>query len=482
MPHVLLIDDDPILILDQIGHLSEQLGITIEVAQSGGAGLDRVATSMPDVVLLDVNLPDQTGLDVYHEIRKIDARIPVVFITATATTGVAIEAMRLGAYDYLFKPVELRQLARVLGEAVELGRRMHQPATASTTTPTDEQADSIIGRSAAMQEVYKAIGRVTDQNVIVLITGESGTGKELVARAVYQHSDRKHAPFLALNCAAIPESLLESELFGHEKGAFTGADRRQVGKFERCNGGTIFLDEIGDMPLATQGKVLRLLQDQRFERVGGSRTIETDVRIIAATNRGLKARAEAGMFRADLYYRLNVFTIAIPPLRDRGEDLPLLVNFYVRRFNRELGRDVREVASETLDLLRGYAWPGNVRELQSVLKQAMLRTRATVLGPESLPELPSGPTSDENDRADETPFSFETFIRRRLHADSLDLHAEAHQELDRLLLADVLKFTQGNQLKAARVLGIARQTLRNRLRELGLAVTWGIEGNEVAHS
>jgi two-component system nitrogen regulation response regulator GlnG len=481
MPHFLLIDDDPMLILDQIGHLSGELGITVEVALSGDAGLARVATNMPDVVLLDLNLPDQTGLEVYHKIRSIDARIPVIFITATATTEVAIEAMRLGAYDYLFKPVELRQLARVLGEAVALARRMRHPATASATTTSDEQAGAIIGRSAAMQEVYKAIGRVTDQNVIVLITGESGTGKELVARAVYEHSGRKGAPFLALNCAAIPESLLESELFGHEKGAFTGADRRHVGKFEQCNGGTIFLDEIGDMPLATQGKVLRLLQDQRFERLGGSRTIATDVRIIAATNRSLKARTEAGLFRPDLYYRLNVFTIAIPPLRDRGDDLTLLVDFYVRRYNRELGRDVRKVAPETLELLRGYAWPGNVRELQSVLKQSMLRTRATVLGPEALPELLAGPTS-QPEHTDEIPFNLETLIRQRLQAHSVDVYAEVHLQLDRQLLADVLTFTQGNQLEAARVLGIARQTLRSRLRKLGLAVTWGIEGNEVTGS
>ena len=224
-----------------------------------------------------------------------------------------------------------------------------------------------------MQEVYKAIGRVADQTFPVLITGESGTGKELVARAIYQHGPRAKAPFLAINCAAIPETLLESELFGHEKGAFTGADRRRIGKFEQCNGGTLFLDEIGDMPLPAQAKILRVLQEQAFERVGGNETIRTDVRLIAATHRDLKAWSDEGKFRPDLYYRLGVFTIHLPPLRERGDDLPLLVQFYLRRFSRELGREVREVAPEALERLRGYPWPGNVRELQSVLKQALLR-------------------------------------------------------------------------------------------------------------
>ena len=242
-----------------------------------------------------------------------------------------------------------------------------------------------------MQEVYKAIGRVADQTFPVLITGESGTGKELVARAIYQHSPRAKAPFLALNCAAIPETLLESELFGHEKGAFTGAERRRIGKFEQVNGGTLFLDEIGDMPLPAQAKILRVLQEQAFERVGGSETICTDVRLIAATHRDLKAWSAEGKFRQDLYYRLGVFTIHLPPLRERGDDLALLVQFYLRRVSRELGREVREVAPEALERLRGYSWPGNMRELQSVLKQAILRAHGPVLLPEFLPELPQAP-------------------------------------------------------------------------------------------
>ena len=307
------------------------------------------------------------------------------------TADAAIEAMKQGAYDYLFKPLDLHQLRRVVGEALEVARRMREPAVVAETAPDPDVDGAIVGSCPAMREVYKAIGRVAAQNVPVLITGESGTGKELVARAIYQHGPRAKAPFLALNCAAIPEQLLESELFGHEKGAFTGADRRRIGKFEQCHGGTLFLDEIGDMPLALQAKILRLLQEQSFERVGGNETVQTDVRLIAATHRDLKAWSAEGKFRPDLYYRLGVFTIHLPPLRERGDDLPLLVRHYLRRFSRELGREVREVAPEALERLRNYSWPGNIRELQSVLKQALLQASGTILLPAFLPDLAGGP-------------------------------------------------------------------------------------------
>jgi two-component system nitrogen regulation response regulator GlnG len=327
--------------------------------------------------------------------------------------------------------------------------------------------------------VYKAIGRVAAQDVPVLITGESGTGKELVARALYQHSPRGKAPFLALNCAAIPENLLESEMFGHEKGAFTGADRRRIGKFEQCNGGTIFLDEVGDMPLALQAKMLRALQEQAFERVGGNETVRTDVRLIAATHRDLKAWSDEGKFRPDLYYRLGVFAIHLPPLRERGEDLPLLVRFYLRRFGRELGREVREVAPEALERLRSYSWPGNVRELQSVLKQALLQARGTTLLPAFLPALPGDPPGPEtaSSPAAGDP-SLEAFIGLRLASGEDDLYAETHRQVDRLLLSRVLEETGWNQLQAARRLGISRDTLRRRLLELGLQFTRRIEARQ----
>src|SRR5712692_8911667 len=367
MPHVLLIDDDPVLIPEQVRQAFPAPRYQVEVAGTGAEGLARVSAMPPDVILLDLHLPDQSGLDVYQQIRRIDARIPVIFVTMAKTADTAIEAMQQGAYDYLFKPLDPHHLRRVVGEALEMARRMRQPAVLAEIAPDPDVDGAIVGSCPAMCEVYKAIGRVAAQDVPVLITGASGTGKELVARAVYQHGSRAKAPFLALNCAAIPENLLESELFGHEKGAFTGADRRRIGKFEQCKCGTIFLDEIGDMPLALQAKVLRLLQEQAFERVGGNETIRTDVRLIAATHRDLKAWSGEGKFRPDLYYRLGVFTIHLPPLRERGDDLPMLVQHYVRRISRELGREIRDIAPEALERLRNHPWPGNIRELQSAL-------------------------------------------------------------------------------------------------------------------
>ena len=294
MAHLLLIDDDPALIPKQVRQAFPAPLHRVEVVRTGAEGLERVRAEPPDVILLDLRLPDQSGLEVYQAIRQIDARIPVIFITVAKSADAAIEAMQQGAYDYLFKPLDLHQLQTVVGEALEVARRMREPAVVAETLPDPDVDGAIIGTCPAMREVYKAIGRVAGQNVPVLITGESGTGKELVALAIYQHGRRAREPFLALNCAAIPETLLESELFGHEKGAFTGADRRRIGKFEQCSGGTLFLDEIGDMPLALQAKILRLLQDQVFERVGGNETVRTDVRLIAATHRDLKAMVGRG--------------------------------------------------------------------------------------------------------------------------------------------------------------------------------------------
>src|SRR6516165_7532567 len=471
MANLLLIDDHPGLLPDQVRYVFPAPAHRVEIAHSGADGLRRAADVRPDVILLDLRLPDQSGLDVLRQLRQLDARIPVVLVTVVRSADAAIEAMRQGAYDYLLKPLDLQKLDRVIGEALKVARLMREPAVVVGTPPDDDQpGEAIVGSCPAMQEVYKAIGRVADQAFPVLITGESGTGKELVARAIYQHGPRAQAPFLALNCAAIPENLLESELFGHEKGAFTGADRRRIGKFEQCSGGTLFLDEIGDMPPATQAKMLRVLQEQAFERVGGNETIRTDVRLIAATHRDLKAWSAEGKFRPDLYYRLGVFTIHLPSLRERGDDLLMLVQYYLRRFNRELGREVREVAPEGLERLRGYPWPGNVRELQSVLKQALLKASGPVLLPAFLPEPLGGaggtvpPAPREAESGEET-----IVIRQRIGSDVRDLYSETHRQLDRLLLPRVMQHTRGNLQQAALLLGIARQTLRLKLRDLGLS-------------
>jgi len=449
MAHLLLIDDDPALIPKQVRLAFPAPTHRVEVAGSGVDGLGLVRTDPPDVILLDLRLPDQSGLETYQAIRRIDARIPVIFITLARSADAAIEAMRQGACDYLFKPLDLQELRRVVDEAMEEGRRMRGRATVAETPPDPDFAGAIVGTCPAMREVYKAIGRVSDQNVPVLITGESGTGKELVARAIYQHGRRARAPYRALNCAAIPETLLESELFGHERGAFTGADRRRIGKFEQCNGGTIFLDEVGDMAPTTQAKILRLLQDQEFDRVGGNEAVRTDVRLIAATHRDLKAWSAEGRFRPDLYYRLGVVTIDLPPLRERGDDLLLLVQILLRRFNRELGREVREVAPEAMECLRGYSWPGNIRELQGVLQQALLRANDSILLTSHLPDdLLQG--------------------TRASRASADHLAAGTLADLERREIQKCLIQTGGNRQRTAERLGISTRTLLRKIREYKL--------------
>ncbi len=475
MAHLLLIDDDAVLVPQQVRQAFPAPAYRVVVAQNGNHGVELVRRAPPDVVLLDLHLSDRHGLEVYRSIRAIDARIPVIFIATAKTADAAIETVKHGAFDYLHKPLDLAQLQRVVTDALEVAR-MRLPVRLADAMPHAEVDGAMLGASPRMLDIYKAIGRVAAQDVTVLITGESGTGKELVARAIYQHSSRSSAPFLALNCAAIPENLLESELFGHERGAFTSADRRRIGKFEQCNGGTVLLDEIGDMPLALQAKILRLLQDQAFERLGGNETIRTDVRLIASTHRDLRVRATEDKFRPDLYYRLGVFTIHLPPLRDRLEDLPILVQHYLRRFSAELGREVREIAPEAMARLRAYSWPGNIRELQSVLRQALLRASGTVLLPAFLPDL-SGilPVRPNTPAIVEPTFDVERFIRQRLAPATHDLSAETHREVDRLLMTLALEYTHGNHRDAARLLGISRQTMRVKLRALGLHVAHSVE-------
>jgi two-component system nitrogen regulation response regulator GlnG len=440
--------------------------------------LNLVAASHPDVVVLDLNLPDLSGIEAFQRLHKLDARIPVIFITGHGTTDSAIEAMKLGAFDYLLKPLELGPLRELIEKALQVSRLMRVPAVLANEHPPLGPTDALIGRCPAMQEIYKAIGRVASQDVTVLILGESGTGKELVARAIYQHSHRAGGPFLAINCAAIPETLLESELFGHEKGAFTGADRKRIGKFEQCSGGTLLLDEIGDTPLLTQTKILRVLQEQRFEHVGGNETIQTDVRIIASTNRDLEKLVATGQFRSDLFYRLCVFTMRLPPLRERQDDLPLLVDHFVRRYSRELGKDVRQTAPETLDIFLRYPWPGHLRELQSVIKQALLRATGPVLVPEFLPQFVLMPTQDFAASPTKS-LDWDQFIHRHLESGCNDLHARALETMERELVTRVLEHTAGNQLQAAKILGITRGSLRTKIRVLGIKIERSIRsGND----
>ena len=390
MPRLLVIDDDrtvPLLVRRAVEGLAVG-GEPVELSAALNArdGLHLAKTERPDAVLLDIVLPGTRGPALFTQLRENDAKLPVVFMTAGGTSDTAIEAMQQGAYDYLLKPLDLGKLRALIASALESRRLMNTKVALSADAGDAMPTDLFVGRTECAVQVYKSIGLVAAQDVTVLVRGESGTGKELVARAIYHHGKRSDKPFMAINCAAIPDALLESELFGHEKGAFTGADRQRIGKFEQCSGGTIFLDEIGDTSLPMQAKMLRLLQEQRFERVGGNATIQTDVRVITATNRALEEMVEDGQFRGDLFFRLNEFAIDIPPLRERGEDVLLLVEFFLSRFKRDLGRkELEGISPDAVDLLRRYQWPGNVRELQSVLRKAILHSTGPVIVPKDFP-------------------------------------------------------------------------------------------------
>jgi two-component system nitrogen regulation response regulator GlnG len=470
MPRLLVVDDEPNVLYSIEKHLSSD-SLEVVVAGTARQGIELAEQLRPDVAILDIRLPDMSGLDAFDRMRQTDPRMPVVLITAYGATDTAIEAMKRGAYEYLLKPVDLHHLREVVRRAIDLSRFRHVPAVFDGQGPAEE-GERIVGRSPAMQEVYKAIGRVAPRDVTVLVTGESGTGKELVARALYHHSARAGAPFLALNCAAIPETLLESELFGHERGAFTGADRRRIGKFEQAHQGTLFLDEIGDMSPATQAKVLRVLQEQRFERVGGEEAIRTDVRVLAATNKDLAREVAAGRFRGDLLYRLNVFTIHLPPLRERRDDVPLLVEHFLRGFAQTLGRNLHSVTPEALARLEAFAWPGNVRQLQSVLKYAVIQAPGDVLTLECLPEdLRHDPAAPAADRPAPPAGALDVahLTDRLLRAGEPDIYRLVCLEMDRVVLGAVLRHVGGNQVRASQLLGISRTTLRAKLRALGLA-------------
>lgn len=472
MQNLLIIDDEPeVAVAVRPGF--RNMDVQVHSATTAAEGLKAVTEHAPDMILLDIGLPDLSGLELCSQIRRIDARIPIIVMTGQGTTETAIEAMKRGAFEYVQKPFTFSRVKDLATRALAVGHLMRDPVRLSHQPSSDDATSEVlIGRCEAMQEVFKMIGRVATQEGTVLIRGESGTGKELVARAIYQHSRRSEGPFLAINCAAIPEALLESELFGHEKGAFTGAERRRIGKFEQCSGGTLLLDEIGDMTSLTQAKILRVLQEQRFERVGGDETLQTDVRIIAATNRNLEKMVAEGRFREDLYYRLNVFEIWLPPLRNRVDDLPVLVGHFVRRFSRQMERDLDMVAPETLDMIARYHWPGNLREFQSVLKQALLRSAGPVLLPAFLPDYMQARLREAAAEPEQaSPLEpWEAFLEERLRAGSQSLYAEWFSRMERHLLMRVLRHTGGNQVQAAAILGVTRRTLRNKIRGHGIAI------------
>lgn len=478
MPKILVVDDD-VLILDCFRYAFPADQLSIVTASTAKEALSRFREHSFDVVITDIRLPDLSGLKLLAELKALDQKVPVILVTGHGSANTAIEAMRSGAFEYLLKPLDIDVLQSVLDRALETSRMARTPAKIATNSDeSSSDSDLLVGDCPAMQEVYRQIGRVAGQDVTVLILGESGTGKEVVARAIYQYSKRAEKPFLAINCAAIPENLLESELFGHEKGSFTGAERKRIGKFEQCDGGTLFMDEIGDMTPLTQTKVLRVLQDQRFERVGGTEMVRTDVRLIAATNRNLTEMMEQGTFRSDLYYRLNVYTIRLPPLRDRDGDLPLLINHFLRRFSVELAKNVQEVAPEAMHMLMRYSWPGNLRELQSAIKHAVVEATGPVLLPSFLPDsirssaevgstggctprlAPAGDLLNDGDLLQ--------FIEQRIDAGTETLYDDVIHRVERLMLGQLLKKVDGNISRAAAILGISRSTIRMKLAALGM--------------
>ncbi len=461
---ILLIEDDP-GVTDTLRRVLAEEGHSVVVEKRGDTGLARATAESFHVVITDLKLPGGSGLEIVRQLHAAQPRLPIILVTAFGTTDTAIEAMKHGAYDYLLKPFDMQQMIDLVGRAADSNRRMAEPVALGEAAPG---RDALVGQGQAMQAIYKEIGRVASKPVNVMIRGETGTGKELIARAIYQHSDRAHAPFITVNCAAIPETLLESELFGHEKGAFTGAEARRIGRFEQADRGTIFLDEIGDMTLGTQAKLLRVLQNQTIQRLGGKETISVDARVIAATHRDLETAIREQQFREDLYYRLNVVVLALPPLRHRREDIPDLIRYFLGRYGPELGHPTPSIHPAAVEFLQAQSWPGNVRELENAIRKALLAAQGYPIHLDHVREAvrQSGPGGDSARR------SFGDYVDELLAAarreEASDVHRRVLETAERELFTRAIQQAQGNQAKAARWLGITRVTMRAKLIQFGL--------------
>jgi nitrogen regulation protein NR(I) len=477
MSTILIIDDD-----DQLRRSFQKLlveeGYATDSAASGEDGIRRLQKRLPDLVILDMRLPGKNGLETFQAIHAMDPKLPVIIMTAFGSTHHAIEAIKCGAFDYVLKPFEIPAMLSLIRQALEAGRFMRSPVDMDGA-PGATSREAIVGRSRPMQEVYKAIGRVSSTDATVMIRGESGTGKELVARALYSHSLRADKPFQVINCVAIPENLLESELFGFEKGAFTGAAHRRVGKIEQAHGGTVFLDEIGDMPFGIQSKILRLLQEKSVERLGGRDIIPVDVRIIAATNRDLEAALQQGRFREDLYYRLKVVTIVLPPLRERADDIPLLVDYFLARHAAELDMDNPGIARDAMSILRNHPWPGNVRELANAIQKALIFNRGGPIRPQDILQAaaagtgaPGGASLRDTDE-----------VLRQWVRETIATRPEANKfdtimdHFASILVGEALNVTRGNRSQAARLLGLSRPTLHSKIEKYRLRLRTSVEGD-----
>ncbi len=424
------------------------------LAKNAEEALRTVKERSPDVVLLDIILPDLDGLKVLEKIKQKDPDMIVIMITATRTVKTAVEAMKLGAYDYITKPFDADELSLIIHRALST-RALENEVKYLREADRNFGFDQIIGKSKVMEEIFKMVRQIADSKSTVLIMGESGTGKELISRLIHYTSNRRNYPFVTINCAAIPETLIESELFGHEKGAFTNAIERKLGRFEIAHQGTLFLDEIAELSLTTQAKILRFLEEREFNRVGGSKTIKVDVRLITATNKDLVQHIKKGSFREDLYYRINVVPIVIPPLRERKEDIPLLIDHFIKKFNKENNKRVKGISKEALDLMMSYDWPGNVRELENLVERVMALT------------------SNEYIQANELPFSLINISKMNgLKEHILEgrvSFTQAEEEFERAVILDALRRTNFIQSHAAEILGISRRILKYKMDKLGIS-------------
>ena len=493
---ILIIDDDD-EIRYSLNRVLSSRGFQVQEASSGEEGIECARKEASEVVFLDNRMGGMNGLETLQHLRSVSPESMVILMTAFGTTQTAIEAMKFGAFDYIIKPFDLKKVLALTEKAIQSHHDLKQSRNQySPLLDSDDYKEGIVGSSEAMQGVFKAIGQVATSNVTVMVTGESGTGKELVARCVHQHSLRSAKPFMAVNCAAIPDNLIESELFGHEKGSFTGATQQRLGKFELCDGGTLFLDEIGDMALPTQTKILRALQEGEIQRVGSEKTIKVDVRLIAATNRDLEQMVKEKTFREDLYYRLNVMRIRIPSLRDRLADVPELVDFMLQRLSKDRKSRVRRVSAEALQMLCTYSWPGNVRELENTIQRCTVVAQGDTILKKDLPQeildavasgSPHGAGDVEQPTEPDGPLPEKTALEASvggdfpvmdaLNTDELmdrvyqrlreSVDQNILQELEREMTRRALAETGGNQVKASSLLGITRATLRKRIETYG---------------
>jgi DNA-binding NtrC family response regulator len=459
----ILVVDDQAGVCHSFKKILGRQGYEVITALGGEEAMEKVTGEHPDLVFMDVTMPKMDGLETLKRLKALAPEITVIMMTGYSTTEKAITAMKYGAYDYIIKPLDNVRLLALVKKAISSGQTR---VSSSFEGITVEEGDMIIGKSPLMLEIYKNIGQVSGSDVTVLLRGETGTGKELIAKAIYHHSKRSDKRFIPVNCAAIPETLLESELFGHEKGAFTGADNRNVGKFEQCDRGTMFLDEIGDMPLSLQAKLLRVLQDGSFQRLGGKEIVNTDVRIIAATNKNITELTKVGKFRDDLFWRLNVVSIYVPPLRERREDMEELVRYFTMKFNKELGKKIKGFSPAVMRKFMEYDWPGNVRELQSVINRAIVLCKKDYISSEdtesfSMSDSPGG-------FADDILKSLTDAVNGILQKGGAHIYKDTVSALESLLVKKALELTGNNQVLAAKILGISRNTLRSKdVKDLG---------------